>query len=197
MSGHKKFQAVQTLPEREKKQLISIKSKSVQTLSGHNKKVADKIILTVSNQLSWSHYCELMKCNGEIETSFYQQTAINENWSVRELERQMDAALFERIAMSKNVKEVMKIAAKGRVIESGKDIMRDPYVLEFLNIPEHHRYNEKQLEQKIIDNLQHFILEMGKGFAFIARQFKITLNNKHYYVDLVFYHRILKMFCAD
>jgi predicted nuclease of restriction endonuclease-like (RecB) superfamily len=150
--------------------------------------------LTVSNQLSWSHYYELLKCNDEIEISFYQQTAINENWSVRELRRQIDTALFERIALSKSAKEVMKLATKGQVIENDTDITKDPYVLEFLNIPEHYSYTEKQLEQRIIDNLQKFILELGKGFAFIARQFRITLNNKHYRVDLVFYHRILKCF---
>ena len=150
--------------------------------------------MTVSNQLSWSHYCELLKCNDELETGFYQQTAINEGWSVRELQRQMNTALFERIALSKNAKGVMKLAAKGQLIESETDIAKDPYILEFLNIPEHYSYTEKHLEQKIIDNLQRFILELGKGFAFIARQFRITLNNKHYHVDLVFYHRILKCF---
>ncbi len=129
-----------------------------------------------------------------MEIGFYQQSAINENWSVRELRRQMDTALFERIALSKNAKGVKKLASKGQVIESSNDIVKDPYVLEFLNIPEHYSYTEKHLEQKIIDNLQKFILELGKGFAFIARQFRITLNNKHYWVDLVFYHRILKCF---
>lgn len=130
-----------------------------------------------------------------MEIDFYQQTAINENWSVRELRRQMDTALFERIALSKNAKQVMKLATKGQIIENETDLAKDPYVLEFLNIPEHYSYTEKDLEQKIIDNLQKFILELGKGFAFIARQFRITLNNKHYRVDLVFYHRI-KMLCT-
>lgn len=153
-----------------------------------------KIVLTLSGQLSWSHYCELLKCNDDIETGFYQQTAINESWSVRELRRQMDTALFERIALSKNAKAVMKMANKGQIVKSENDIVKDPYVLEFLNIPEHHSYSEKHLEQQIIDNLQKFILELGKGFAFIARQFRITLNNKHFRVDLVFYHRILKCF---
>jgi predicted nuclease of restriction endonuclease-like (RecB) superfamily len=164
----------------------SVNRKSL-TTSGRS-----KTGLTVSSQLSWSHYYELLKCNDEMEIGFYQQTAINEGWSVRELRRQMDTALFERIALSKNAKGVMKLVAKGQVIKSETDIAKDPYVLEFLNIPEHHSYTEKHLEQKIIDNLQKFILEMGKGFAFIARQFRITLNNKHYRVDLVFYHRILK-----
>lgn len=168
-------------------------SKSGVTLS-HQKKAVRKIGLTVSNQLSWSHYYELLKCNDEMEISFYQQTAINENWSIRELRRQIDTALFERLALSKDAKAVMKLATKGQIIENDTDIAKDPYVLEFLNIPENYSYSEKQLEQKIIDNLQQFILELGKGFAFVARQFRITLDNKHYRVDLVFYHRILRCF---
>jgi predicted nuclease of restriction endonuclease-like (RecB) superfamily len=164
------------------------------TVSHQKGKKAKTTGLTVSHQLNWSHYFELLKCNDEMEMGFYQQTAINENWSVRELRRQIDSALFERIALSKNAKGVMKLAAKGQIIENETDIAKDPYVLEFLNIPEHYSYSEKQLEQKIIDNLQKFILELGKGFAFVARQFRITLNNKHYHVDLVFYHRILKCF---
>ncbi len=170
------------------------KSNAVLTVSGQNKKPTAAAALMMSNQLSWSHYYELLKCNDELETGFYQQTAINEGWSVRELRRQMDTALFERIALSKNAKGVMKLAAKGQIIENETVITKDPYILEFLNIPEHFSYTEKQLEQKIIENLQKFILELGKGFAFVARQFRITLNNKHYHVDLVFYHRILKCF---
>ena len=172
--------------------------KSVQTLSERKKIKAQltkpQLSLSVSNLLSWSHYCELLKCNDELETGFYLHTAKNENWSVRELQRQINSALFERIALSKNAKGVMKIATKGNVIEKETDLSRDPYILEFLNIPEDYHYSEKDLEQKIIDNLQKFILELGKGFTFVARQFRITLNNKHYRVDLVFYHRILKCF---
>ncbi|MDQ6755331.1 MAG: PDDEXK nuclease domain-containing protein [Bacteroidota bacterium] len=189
--------SVQTVSERinnQKSLTPSGKSKVVLTVSGQRKKPEKAIGLKVSNQLSWSHYYELLKCNDEMEISFYQQTAINEGWSVRELRRQMDTALFERIALSKNTKGVMKLAAKGQIIESETDIAKDPYILEFLNIPEHYSYTEKHLEQKIIDNLQKFILELGKGFAFVARQFRITLNNTHYHVDLVFYHRILKCF---
>lgn len=164
------------------------------TLSHQKRKTGKSTGLTVSHQLNWSHYYELLKCNNEMEIGFYQQTAIQEGWSVRELRRQINTALFERIALSKNAKTVMKLATKGQIIENETDIAKDPYVLEFLNIPEHHSYSEKHLEQKIIDNLQKFILELGKGFAFIARQFRITLNNKHFRVDLVFYHRILKCF---
>ena len=113
---------------------------------------------------------------------------------MRELQRQKDTALFERIALSKDHKGVMTLAQKGQIIETEADIARDPYVLEFLNITEKYRYTERHLEQKIIDNLQSFILELGKGFAFVGRQFRVTLDNTHYRVDLVFYHRILKCF---
>jgi predicted nuclease of restriction endonuclease-like (RecB) superfamily len=164
------------------------------TPSNHTEKPTKSTGLTVSHQLSWSHYYELLKCNSEEEISFYQQSAIRDNWSVRELRRQIDSALFERIALSKDSKAVMELAKKGNIIEKETDIIRDPYVLEFLNIPEHHQYNEKQLEQRIFDNLQKFIMELGKGFAFVGRQYRITLDNTHFYVDLVFYHRILKCF---
>jgi len=182
----------------QKSKSIAKKNTAVQTVSGQSNKKskvdAKAIQLKVSSQLSWSHYCELLKCNDDLETSFYQQSIINEGWSVRELRRQMDSALFERIALSKNARGVLQLAKKGKIIEKYTDIAHDSYVLEFLNIPENRRYNEKQLEQKIIDNLQKFILEMGKGFTFVGRQFRITLDNTNFYVDLVFYHRILKCF---
>ena len=164
------------------------------TLSHQNKNATKSSGLTVSHQLSWSHYFELLKCNTEDEISFYQQSAIREKWSVRELRRQIDSALFERIALSKDSKEVMELAKKGTVIEKETDIIRDPYILEFLNISENQLYSEKQLEQEITDNLQKFILELGKGFAFVGRQYRIILDNTPFYVDLVFYHRILKCF---
>ena len=164
------------------------------TASHQDKKIAESTGLTVSHLLTWSHYYELLKCNSNEEISFYQQSAIREKWSVRELRRQIDSALFERIALSKNSKEIMELAKKGTVIERETDIIRDPYILEFLNIPESQQYNEKQLEQRITDNLQKFILELGKGFAFVGRQYRIILDNTAFYVDLVFYHRILKCF---
>jgi len=175
----------QTFPE---KTMIGL------TLSNHNKKPVKSTGLTVSHQLSWSHYYELLKCNSEEEISFYQQSAIHENWSVRELRRQIDSALFERIALSKDSKGVMELAKKGNIVEKETDIIRDPIVLEFLNIPEQNQYNEKQLEQGIFDNLQKFIMELGKGFAFVGRQYRIVLDNTPFYVDLAFYHRILKCF---
>lgn len=149
---------------------------------------------TVSHQLSWSHYFELLKIDNELERNFYLQQSVKENWSIRELKRHKTSALFHRLALSKDKKGILALAKKGHIIENDTDIVKDPYVLEFLNIPEKYRYSEKELEQKIIDNLQEFLLELGKGFAFIGRQYRVTLNNKHYRIDLVFYHRILKCF---
>ncbi len=149
---------------------------------------------TVSGKLSWSHYVELLSVSDDLARSFYEKQCISENWSVRELRRQINSMLFERIALSKDKKGVLKLSKKGQVIEKEEDIIKDPYVLEFLGIPENYRYNEKELEQKIIDNLQLFLLELGKGFAFVSRQYRITLDNNHFYVDLVFYHTILKCY---
>jgi predicted nuclease of restriction endonuclease-like (RecB) superfamily len=142
--------------------------------------------------LSWSHYCELLKTDDPLARSFYEEEAIQNNWSVRELARQINSLLFERLSLSKNKKKVLSLAQKGQVITQPEDAVKDPYVLEFLGIPEKSYYTENQLEQKLIDHLQEFILELGKGFTFVARQKRITIDNEHYYIDLVFYHRILR-----
>jgi predicted nuclease of restriction endonuclease-like (RecB) superfamily len=186
LSGHKPVKTVQTLSGQK-----SIRSKSAKSKS---KNSGESIGKSISLQLSWSHYCELIKIEDDLQRGFYQQQSINENWSVRDLQRQIEVALFERIALSKNHRGVMALARKGHIIKSEMDIAREPYVLEFLNIPEKHHYSEKQLEQKIIDNLQRFVLELGNGFTFVGRQFRITLDNTHYRIDLVFYHRILRCF---
>ncbi|MCK5490926.1 MAG: DUF1016 family protein [Candidatus Pacebacteria bacterium] len=149
---------------------------------------------TLSHQLSWSHYFELLKVEDNLAYSFYEKQCIKEKWSIREFKRQKQSMLFERIALSKEKGEILEISKKGQIIETAKDIIKEPYVLEFLGIPENHKYSEKELEQKIIDNLQMFLLELGKGFTFVKRQFRITLSNRHFYADLVFYHRILKCF---
>lgn len=149
---------------------------------------------TLSHQLSWSHYFELLKIENDLERSFYEKQCITESWAVRELKRQKNSALFERIALSKDKTGVQALAQKGHIVEKASDLVKDPYVLEFLGISEIYHYSEKDLEQKVIDNLQRFLLELGKGFTFVARQFRITLGNRHYYADLVFYHRILKCF---
>lgn len=151
-------------------------------------------VQTLSGQLSWSHYVELIGISDELERGFYEKQCIEENWSVRELKRQKESALFLRLAHSKDKAGILELAKKGQVIETEIDIVKDPYILEFLKIPEDHRHTERELEAKIIDQLQNFLLELGKGFAFIARQYRITLDNIHFYVDLLFYHRILKCF---
>lgn len=149
---------------------------------------------TLSDQLTWSHYIELLTIEEDLERNFYENQCINERWAIRELRRQIDSALYHRIALSMDKKGVMQLSKKGRAIAKAKDLVKEPFILEFLGIPEDYKYTEKELEQKIIDNLQMFILELGKGFSFIARQYNITIENHHFYVDLVFYHRILRCF---
>ena len=149
---------------------------------------------TVSAKLSWSHYIALIGVSSDAARKFYQKHSLNENLSVRELERQIDSSLFERLALSKDKKGVLELSQKGHVVSNPTEAVKDPYILDFLRIPQSHRMLEKDFEQKIIDNLQLFLLELGKGFAFVARQYKVSIRNKHHYVDLVFYHRILKCF---
>lgn len=161
----------------------------IQTLSGQL-----EISETLHHRLSWSHYSEILKADNELEISFYIKQCEKENWSVRELRRQMKSMLFHRLANSKDKKGVLELAQKGADIQTANDIIKDPYVFEFLGIPQKDQYLEGELEEKLIQNLEHFLLELGKGFAFVARQYKISLANRHFYVDLVFYHRILKCF---
>lgn len=149
---------------------------------------------TVSAKLSWSHYIALIAVSHDTARKFYEKHTLNENLSVRELERQIDSSLFERLALSKDKKGVLQLSEQGHIVSHPTEAVKDPYILDFLKIPQSHRVTEKDLEQKIIDNLQMFLLELGKGFAFVARQYKISLRNKHYFIDLVFYHRILKCF---
>jgi predicted nuclease of restriction endonuclease-like (RecB) superfamily len=149
---------------------------------------------TVSAKLSWSHYITLIGVSNDTARKFYEKHTLNENLSVRELERQIDSSLFERLALSKDKKGVLQLSEKGHIVSHPIEAVKDPYVLDFLKIPQSHKMTEKHLEQKIIDNLQQFLLELGQGFAFVARQYRISLRNKHYSIDLVFYHRILKCF---
>jgi len=147
----------------------------------------------VSAKLGWSHYTELLAISDDLARSFYEQQCIRDRWSVRELKRQKDSALFERVVMSKDRAEILALAQKGQKIESAQDVVKDPYVFEFLDLPDRN-YHESELENRLIVQLEKFLLELGKGFAFIGQQYRITLNNTHFYVDLVFYHRILKCF---
>ncbi len=149
---------------------------------------------TVSHKLSWSHYFELLKIDDDLAREFYQNQAIKENWTVRELKRQKKTGLFHRIALNKNKEKILELSKQGHIIKSEEDLTKDPYVFEFLGIPENYEYTENDIEKAIINNLQKFLLELGKGFAFIGRQQRITLNNRHYKVDLVFYHTKLKCY---
>lgn len=148
----------------------------------------------VPAKLSWTHFVTLLGVSDDTARKFYGKQAILENWGYRELERQIDSSLFERLALSKDKKGVLQLSEKGHIVSEPTEAIKDPYVLDFLKIPQSHKMTENGLEQKIIDNLQMFLLELGKGFAFVARQYKISLRNKHYHIDLVFYHRILKCF---
>ena len=149
---------------------------------------------TLSHILTWSHYFEILKADTDLEISFYSKQCEKERWSVRELRREMNSMLFHRIALSKDKEGILKLASEGHSVETPEDLIKDPFVLEFLNIPEQFKFLEGDLEEKIISNLQQFIMEMGKGFAFIGRQYRMSLGGKHFYLDLLFYHRILKCF---
>ncbi len=145
-------------------------------------------------RLSWSHYLKLMRIENSDERSFYEIECANNNWSLRELQRQCDSALYERLVLSRNKEKVKDLAANGQLIEQPKDIIKDPLILEFLGLPELARFSESELEQEIINKLEHFLLELGKGFTFVGRQVRLTFDEKHFRVDLVFYNRILKSF---
>mgnify|MGYP001244577531 CR=1 FL=1 len=143
-------------------------------------------------ELSWTHYRILLKLEKEEARYFYMNEAANSNWSTRELERQINSLLFERLALSKDKKAVIRMAKKGQEINSPKDLIKDPYVLEFLGLEKLEKYYEEDLEKALIDHLQKFLLELGKGFSFVARQKRITLDGDHYHIDLVFYNRLTK-----
>jgi predicted nuclease of restriction endonuclease-like (RecB) superfamily len=145
-------------------------------------------------QLSWSHYLKLIRIDNLAERKFYEIEAIQNNWSLRELKRQFDTALYQRLVLSRDKKGVKKLSEKGQIIENPKDTLNDPYILEFIGLQEDTKYSESQLEQKLINKLEHFLLELGKGFTFVARQKRITIDEKHFRIDLVFYNRILKSF---
>lgn len=147
-----------------------------------------------SHQLSWSHFVELLKIEDDLERKFYENQTIAEKWSVPQLKRQKNTALFQRLALSKNKEEILKLSAQGQEIAKPGDIVRDPYIFEFLKIPEQDLTGEQELENLLCNNLQQFLLELGKGFTYVGRQYRMTINNKHHRVDLVFYHRILRCF---
>ena len=182
--------------ENEKSPTLSAKSEINQNpLSALLQKVDNEENKIFQNfNLSWSHYLKLMRIDDINERKFYEIEAFKNNWSVRELQRQYDSALYTRLSLSKNKEEILQLSEKGQIIEQAKDLIKDPYILEFLGLPEKNTYSESDLEQKLIDKLEHFLLELGKGFTFVARQERIFFDEKHFRIDLVFYNRMLKCF---
>lgn len=154
-------------------------------------------VQTLSGHLNWSHYCELLSLEDADKRSFYEKESINSNWSIRELQRQINSSLFERLLLSDgkaNKKTVLKLSRHGQVLETATDAVKDPYVFEFLGIPEKKPVLEKELEAKLIRHIEDFLLELGKGFMFVGSQQRITLGNRHNYVDMVFYNKLLKAY---
>ena len=152
------------------------------------------IATTLSSQLSWSHYLELIKIEEEPKRSFYLKECINSMWSVRELQRQKDSLLYERLILSADKEKVLELSQEGQILRESKDLVKDPFVLEFLDIKENTKYLEMDLEKNILEHLKEFLLELGKGFSYVGNQVRLTLEEDHFYPDLVFYNRILKCF---
>ncbi|MFA5903808.1 MAG: PDDEXK nuclease domain-containing protein [Desulfobacula sp.] len=148
----------------------------------------------VRSELSWTHYRILLRVEKDEARSFYENEAVDAKWSTRELERQIASLLFERLALSRDKQGVLELARKGQEIGQPLDLVKDPYVLEFVGLRQEDRFLEKELEQALINRLKDFLLELGKGFAFMARQQRISLDGKHFYIDLVFYNRLTRSF---
>ena len=152
------------------------------------------IATTVSSQLSWSHYLEIIKIEEEQKRNFYIKETINSKWSVRELQRQRDSLLYERLILSADKNKILELSEKGQVLKTSIDLVKDPFVLEFLDIKENTDYLESDLEKNIIEHLKEFLLELGKGFSYVGNQVRLTLEEDHFYPDSVFYNRLLRCF---
>ena len=149
---------------------------------------------TLSHQLTWSHYFELLKCDDPLEMQFYMKECIKEGWKVRELKRQINSSLFQRLALSTDKEGVLALANEGHQVQTAADIIRDPFVLEFAGLPRQRRYKEKDLENALKAHMEQFLLELGRGFAFVGRQYIVPIGSRRFKVDLVFYHAILKCY---
>lgn len=173
--------------------IAEFESQKTQSLTANFSKSNLQTVLSFF-KLTFTHYTFLMRIDDEKERRFYEIESEKHNWSVRELKRQYDSALYTRLALSRDKEGILKLSEQGQIIEKPKDIIKDPYILEFLGLPELHQYSESQLEEEIINKLEHFLLELGHGFTFVGRQQRITFDDKHFRIDLVFYNRILKSF---
>lgn len=187
------------------KQLITNLAKDLTTRNGRGFSRSNLIYMrkfyltfqkseTVSHQLTWSHYFELLKCDNKLELQFYYKECIKEGWKVRELKRQMKSCLFQRLALSTDKEGVLALANEGHQVQTPQDIIRDPFVLEFTGLPKQKRYKESDLEKALKDHMEQFLLEMGRGFAFVGRQYMMQIGSRQFKVDLVFYHCILKCY---
>ena len=200
----------QTLPERADygKQTLKVLAKELTNAFSKGFSVSNiqfmrrfyqtyQIQQTVSVKLSWSHYCELLSISDPDKRSFYEKEAVHSGWSVRELKRQIESSLFERLLLSRgdaNKEQVLSLALKGNEITKPADIIRDPYVFEFLGLPEDKPMMESDLERALVFQIERFLLELGRGFMFVGTQQRVTINNTHYYVDMVFYNKILRAY---
>ncbi|UFH32994.1 PDDEXK nuclease domain-containing protein [Chryseobacterium sp. C-71] len=165
---------------------------SVQSTTGQS-----EVLLLSSIQLTWTHICELLIIEDKNKRSFYEKETVNAHWSIRELKRQIDSSLYERLLLSQgksNKEKVYELSKKGQELSKAEDILKSPYVFEFLGIPENKPLLEKDLERKLIRHIEDFLLELGKGFMFVGSQQRVTINNTHYYVDMVFYNKILQCY---
>lgn len=195
--------SVETLEKIRRFYLTYSKSSTLSTIS-ESEKLSKVIVSSEARKeslspnrnfsLSWSHYNFLIRVDDSNERSFYEIETAKNNWSVRELKRQYDTALYTRLSLSRDKEGILKLSQQGQIIEKPKDIIKDPYILEFLGLPELNQYSENELEEEIINKLEQFLLELGNGFTFVARQKRITFDDKHFRIDLVFYNRILKCF---
>ena len=149
---------------------------------------------TLSHKLTWSHYFELLKCDDPMEMHFYMKECIKEGWKVRDLKRQINSSLFQRLALSTDKEGVLALANEGHQVLSASDIIRDPYILEFTGIPQQKHYKESELEEALKVNMEKFLLELGRGFAFMGRQYVILIGSRRFKIDLVFYNAILKCY---
>ncbi|MDP2908188.1 MAG: PDDEXK nuclease domain-containing protein [Nanoarchaeota archaeon] len=161
----------------------------VHALRGESQKVN-----ALRSELSWTHYRLLLKVDEEAARNFYMLECVENNWSTRELERQINSLLYERLVLSKGDKKVKELAKKGHIVRKPEDIIKDPYVLEFLGLEKNEPYLEKHLEDLLVEKLKDFLLERGRGFSFVERQKRISLDGDHFYIDLVFYNYVLKCF---
>ncbi|MDP3041721.1 MAG: PDDEXK nuclease domain-containing protein [Candidatus Omnitrophota bacterium] len=185
-------QIAQTLSAQfEKRQMLFGKLQKTQTSPAQ---LFQYKIMSCKFTLSWSHYVFLVGIDNISERSFYEIEAVAQNWSLRELKRQFNSSLYERLALSRGKKEVRKLSKKGQLVEKPHDLLKNPYVLEFLGLKEGSKYSESDLESAIIDKIEEFLLELGKGFLFESRQKRFTFDEDHFFVDLVFYNRLLRCY---